>query len=185
MTPRTSMRASTPRPCTTPLSARSNRTRAGRGATSTKRSLTSEGQRTRKIRPIRNVRSVTASLGVSARQRRHALCLLAAASAAQLRVFVAFEREMKRTGGPGIIGFELAGSSERAREILDTWGPQGRAAARSPYSLTTSTRRPTARFKRSPAMPAAMGSRTGADSSWPAPECRWAGASSRPRRSTM
>jgi hypothetical protein len=78
---------------------------------------------------------VAASFGVSARHRRRALWLLEAASAAQLRVFLAFEREMKRTGGPGIIGFELAGSSERAREILNAWGPQGRAAARKSLLL--------------------------------------------------
>ena len=42
---------------------------------------------------------------------------------------------MKRTGGPGIIPFELAGSTERAREILDTWGPQGQAAARKSLAL--------------------------------------------------
>jgi hypothetical protein len=77
--------------------------------------------------------------GLSPRQRSRALWLLVAASTAQLQVFLIFERQMKRTGGPGIIGFELAGTSERARQILDTWGPEGRAAARNPYSLTTST----------------------------------------------
>jgi hypothetical protein len=40
------------------------------------------------------------------------------------------EREMRRGGGPGIVGFELAGSTERAEEILAVWGPSGRAAAR-------------------------------------------------------
>lgn len=48
---------------------------------------------------------------------------------AQLRVFLIFERQMKRTGGPGIIPFELAGPA-RSREILETWGDQGRSAAR-------------------------------------------------------
>lgn len=37
---------------------------------------------------------------------------------------------MLRTGGHGIIAFELAGTPERSREIMDTWGPEGRAAAR-------------------------------------------------------
>lgn len=37
---------------------------------------------------------------------------------------------MRRSGGPGIVGFELAGSAERADEILAIWGPEGRAAAR-------------------------------------------------------
>jgi hypothetical protein len=67
--------------------------------------------------------------GLSGCDRRRALWLLAIATALQLRLFLIFEREMKRTGGPGIVPFELAGSTERTREILDTWGPQGRAAA--------------------------------------------------------
>lgn len=37
---------------------------------------------------------------------------------------------MLRTGGPGIIGFELAGTPERSRRIMDRWGPEGRSAAR-------------------------------------------------------
>jgi hypothetical protein len=40
------------------------------------------------------------------------------------------ERAMRASGGPGIVGFELAGSPERAVEILATWGAEGRAAAR-------------------------------------------------------
>ena len=89
----------------------------------------------RKAPTTANVRSVTGSLGLSPRQRNHTLWLLVAASTGQLRVFLIFERQMKRTGGPGIIGFELAGTSERAREILDTWGPEGRAAARKSLLL--------------------------------------------------
>jgi hypothetical protein len=38
------------------------------------------------------------------------------------------ERRMRRTGGGGIVPFELAGS-ERAQGIMDTWGAEGRAAA--------------------------------------------------------
>jgi hypothetical protein len=37
---------------------------------------------------------------------------------------------MKRSGGPGIIPFELAGTSERANRILEAWQDEGRAAAR-------------------------------------------------------
>jgi hypothetical protein len=37
---------------------------------------------------------------------------------------------MKRTGGPGIIPFELAGTPAKANRILDAWGDEGRAAAR-------------------------------------------------------
>lgn len=42
---------------------------------------------------------------------------------------LAFEREMMRTGGPGIIPFELAGSEARAAEIMRRWGRPGQAAA--------------------------------------------------------
>jgi hypothetical protein len=42
----------------------------------------------------------------------------------------ACERRMRRTGGPGIIPFELAGTPERSRKIMDTWGPRGQSAAR-------------------------------------------------------
>jgi hypothetical protein len=40
------------------------------------------------------------------------------------------ERRMGRTGGPGIIPFELAGSAERAHRIMCAWGEDGRRAAR-------------------------------------------------------
>lgn len=52
------------------------------------------------------------------------------------------ERRMRRTGGPGIIGFELARTPERARQIMQDWGPEGRSAARAsllldyPYLVT-------------------------------------------------
>ncbi len=48
----------------------------------------------------------------------------------QLRSFLPLERRMRNTGGPGIIPFELAGTPARARRIMDTWGPEGRRAAR-------------------------------------------------------
>lgn len=37
---------------------------------------------------------------------------------------------MRRTGGPGIIPFELAGTPERSRLILERWGADGQSAAR-------------------------------------------------------
>jgi hypothetical protein len=40
------------------------------------------------------------------------------------------EAEMRRGGGPGIVGLELAGSTGRVEEILAAWGHDGRAAAR-------------------------------------------------------
>lgn len=68
--------------------------------------------------------------GLSVDGRRRVLWLLAIAALAQLRVFLAFESQMKRAGGPGIIPFELAGSTETSRQIVAAWGAQGRSAAR-------------------------------------------------------
>lgn len=42
---------------------------------------------------------------------------------------------MKRTGGPGIIPFELAGTPQRANRIMDAWGTEGRRAARLSLAL--------------------------------------------------
>ena len=53
----------------------------------------------------------------------------------QLGVFLVLERRMKRTGGPGIIPFELAGSRQEAQRILNVWGSEGRAAARRSLML--------------------------------------------------
>ena len=58
---------------------------------------------------------------------------LGAFGAAQTVLFLplaALDRRMMRTGGPGIIPFELAGTTEHSRKILDTWGEEGRSAAR-------------------------------------------------------
>lgn len=40
------------------------------------------------------------------------------------------ERGMRRTGGPGIVAFEVAGNAARAQEILTAWGDDGRRWAR-------------------------------------------------------
>jgi hypothetical protein len=40
------------------------------------------------------------------------------------------ERRMRRSGGPGIIPFELAGSASRAEAIMTRWGSDGQRAAR-------------------------------------------------------
>jgi hypothetical protein len=80
--------------------------------------------------------TVSAAMGgLSPSHRRRVLWLLSFATLTQLRAFLTLERQMKRTGGPGIIPFELAGSTERAREIVDTWGPRGQAAARKSLFL--------------------------------------------------
>jgi hypothetical protein len=51
---------------------------------------------------------------------------------------------MTRTGGPGIIPFELAGTPERSRRMMEKWGWEGQSAARLsllldyPYLVTYS-----------------------------------------------
>ncbi|OBI46840.1 hypothetical protein [Mycobacterium colombiense] len=45
-------------------------------------------------------------------------------------VMLVLERRMRRSGGPGIIAFELAGSASRAEDIMTRWGSDGRRAAR-------------------------------------------------------
>lgn len=42
---------------------------------------------------------------------------------------------MRRSGGPGIVAFELAGSAVRAQRIMNTWGDGGRRAARRSLQL--------------------------------------------------
>jgi len=48
---------------------------------------------------------------------------------------LALERRMNRAGGLGIIPFELAGTPERAQEMMDRWGAEGRSAARTSLLL--------------------------------------------------
>ncbi|MHB1539253.1 MAG: hypothetical protein ACYCUM_14180 [Solirubrobacteraceae bacterium] len=62
--------------------------------------------------------------------RSCALRALGAATAGVLIPLLGAEREMTRTGGPGIIAFELAGTDQRATRIMRRWGDDGRAAAR-------------------------------------------------------
>jgi hypothetical protein len=50
-------------------------------------------------------------------------------------VMLALERQMRRTGGPGIIAFELAGNGKRAQRIMNAWGDDGRRAARRSLQL--------------------------------------------------
>lgn len=61
--------------------------------------------------------------------RRRALWLLGIATLALFVVLVLLDGRMQDEGGHGIIAFELAGSEERAQEILADWGPDGRNAA--------------------------------------------------------
>lgn len=63
--------------------------------------------------------------------RRALLWLLGLTTVVLLVLLLGPERRMQETGGPGIVGFEVAGSEERAREILGQWGEAGRDAART------------------------------------------------------
>jgi hypothetical protein len=72
------------------------------------------------------------------------LWILGAGHVLLLAPLVVLDRRMRRTGGPGIIPFELAGTPELSRRIMDKWGPEGRSAARMsllldyPYLVTYS-----------------------------------------------
>jgi hypothetical protein len=58
----------------------------------------------------------------------------AAATAALFVPLAILDLRMMRTGGPGIIPFELAGP-ERSKRILHAWGRDGRRAARASLLL--------------------------------------------------
>ena len=45
-------------------------------------------------------------------------------------MMLVLERRMRRSGGPGISAFELAGSASRAEDIMTRWGSDGQRAAR-------------------------------------------------------
>lgn len=62
--------------------------------------------------------------------RRAALWVLGLTMLGLLVVLGWLDLLMSDTDGPGIIGFELARSEERAEEILDDWGEKGQDAAR-------------------------------------------------------
>jgi hypothetical protein len=56
-----------------------------------------------------------------------------AAGIATVLLFLAMapsDQRMKDTGGPGLVPLELSGGQQRADEILDEWGEEGRDAAR-------------------------------------------------------
>ncbi|HSD23171.1 MAG TPA: hypothetical protein VLB79_02465 [Solirubrobacterales bacterium] len=63
--------------------------------------------------------------------RKRALIASAVASLAIGAVLVVLDSRMMDAGGPGIVGFEFAGSEERAAEILADWGDQGTDAAKA------------------------------------------------------
>jgi hypothetical protein len=63
--------------------------------------------------------------------RKGALIASAVASIAIGAVLIVLDARMMDSGGPGIIGFEFAGSEERAAEILADWGDDGTDAAKA------------------------------------------------------
>lgn len=63
--------------------------------------------------------------------RKRALIASAVASVAIGGVLVLLDARMMDAGGPGIVGFELAGTQDRAAEILSDWGDQGTDSAKA------------------------------------------------------
>jgi len=63
--------------------------------------------------------------------RRRALIASAVAALVIGVVLLVLDGRMMDAGGPGIIGFEVAGSQDRAAEIVAEWGDEGTDAARA------------------------------------------------------
>jgi hypothetical protein len=63
--------------------------------------------------------------------RRRVLIASAAASVVIFAVLAVLDARMMDAGGPGIVGFEVAGSQARAAEILAEWGGNGIDAAKA------------------------------------------------------
>jgi len=61
--------------------------------------------------------------------RRQGLWVLGIAAVVLFVVLGLLDLRMQDTGGPGIVGLELAGSTDRATQILGEWGQTGRDAA--------------------------------------------------------
>jgi len=62
--------------------------------------------------------------------RRRGLIASGIASVILLLAMAPADQRMQDSGGPGIVPFELAGSQDRADEILAEWGEDGQSAAR-------------------------------------------------------
>lgn len=62
--------------------------------------------------------------------RRNGLIGAGVATVVLLFAMSPAEQRLQDTGGPGVVPFELAGSQDRADEILAEWGKDGQDAAR-------------------------------------------------------
>lgn len=62
--------------------------------------------------------------------RKQLLILLGIATVAFDLVMVHLDRKMTAAGGPSILGFEFAGSEQRAAKVMAEWGASGRHYAR-------------------------------------------------------
>jgi hypothetical protein len=69
------------------------------------------------------------SLPIAESRRRRALWLFGGIAVVAFAVLSAIDLRLMEGGAPGIVPFEVAFSSERAREVLDEWGSEGRAFA--------------------------------------------------------
>ena len=64
-------------------------------------------------------------------RRRHVLLKAATfAFVSYTIVMLVPEQRMRRSGGPGMVPFELAGNASRAEDIMTRWGSNGQQAAR-------------------------------------------------------
>jgi hypothetical protein len=62
--------------------------------------------------------------------RRRGLIASGIATVLLLLAMAPADQRMQDTGGPGIVPFELAGSQDRADEIMGEWGEKGQDAAK-------------------------------------------------------
>ena len=62
---------------------------------------------------------------------RRRILWIAGAAALAIWVFLAFQdSQIKDSGGPGIISFEVSGTQDQAEETLEDWGEEGKDDAR-------------------------------------------------------
>ena len=70
-------------------------------------------------------------IALTGRARRRALWVSGAIALALFVVLALLEEELTRDGSRGIVPFEVAGTTDRAREFLDEWGAGRRDTVRA------------------------------------------------------